>query len=371
MLSPLHAALLGPRTERAFYRIAIVVLYVLISALVLDLFYEEWGHEFVVEYTETSGLNGALNKTGNMPFVSRRLTPDLLHAVAWVVRDKLGIRHVPSKMKVSLEAKYPWWSQGPEIELYTLYLLHFACLIATCFIWRALLRRQRDYDPIFTDFAPALGMLVLPVTFTAHGMIYDFPYLVFASLCFLLWIDNRFWLYYVVYALGLVNHDALAIVAVICFAKFSVTRQRGELLKHLVIHGVLTVAITSALKYPYRDQVVQIPSTIEHLIYLITPSSYLGGRLSYAAGVPLPGGINIVVLVLLFLSIALCWREKNREFRLLFLLPFCTTLALFLSAGYIDEIRVFVPAFPGAFLLGMDTLWLLSRPGRASAGPAG
>jgi hypothetical protein len=67
---------------------------------------------------------------------------------------------------------------------------------------------------------------------------------------------------------------------------------------------------------------------------------------------------------------ALCWREKIPEFRLLFLLPFCATLVLFLGGGYIDEIRVFVPAFPGAFLLGMDTLWLLSRPGRASVDPA-
>ncbi len=357
----ISSTMFSKRLERTYLAVAVGLLYVFTSALVLDLFWEEWGEEIVVTYTEVSGLNGLLNETGWLPFVSRRLTPEILKGVSWFLIEVARIDGIHPKIEHSLAEKFDWWSAGPEPELYTLYLLHFMCLVATCYVWRELLRHQRTYDPMFLALAPALGLIVFPVTFTAHGMVYDLPYLLFVSLGMLFWKQCRHVWYYATFALGLLNHDAMAIMATLCFARFLVNRDHKDLLVHLAVHGALIVCIVGALKWAYQDFPSYIPPTIEHLSFLASETPYLTMRLSYAAGIPLPAGLNIGILILLMLSVGLRWQQKDLLYRGMFAFPFGLTLALFLAAGYIDEIRVFVPAFPGAFLLGMDTLWLLSR----------
>jgi hypothetical protein len=349
-----------PWALRAYRGLALATLYTLMSALVLDLWWGEFGHENVITYADHFGVRGMLSYSASRPFVFRVLTPFVVNTVTAALHG-IGIHALPARIEASLEDRFSWWSSGPALELYVLYVMHFACLIGLCYVWRALLSHftaARESAGFSVALAPCVGLIVYPLTFAGNGMIYDLVDLLLVSLCLLLWLQRRFIAYYAVFALAVACKEASLVLAVMSLASFVRVREWSRAVRHTAIH----VAVFSLVHLPIRMHFTAtrweqyLP--LDHLKFLVHPGAYAAVRLSYASGVPLPAGLNILVMTLFAVSIGLQWRRKSPELRTIFLATFAVLLPMFLVGGFIDEIRVFAILFPSAFVLGMQAfIW--------------
>lgn len=360
-VSSTRASVLGMRTYRWA---AIALLYLLCSCSVVQLFWTEWSIDFTRNYSELAGVRGLIDGTAHRPFVYRRLTPELVKIGVFLARDVAGVSDVPEKLSASLMTQHhEWWGDhSNHLEHYVLYLLHLLSVFGTCWVWRALVRDERRFDPAFADAAPCIGMLVHPLTYEAHGLIYDFPDLFLSSLCLLLFMRSRYLLYYLAFGIAVFNKEAALLLIALVFARWVWSKQWRRALLHTAIHFAIFAAVHLPVRYAYANNPGQVPLLLmEHIKYLATLQPYVSVRLSYAAGFPVPGGMNIVLLLLLGASLFLCWDDKPPELRRSCIALVSVTFVAFLTGGFMNEIRVFIPCFSVFYLMGMYTLRSVTR----------
>jgi hypothetical protein len=356
------------RLATAFRWAFLTLVYVIVAAVVLDAFMERWGFR---GDAPNHGFVHMLDHTAHQPFVYRVLSPTVVNVGAalvpataqrswrpWLLRETPLLRY---------RAPFESWNPDKALKWHIAYGYLFLCLVAALFAVRALTRAVTPVTPLFADFAPAVALLLLPLTFLRGGYFYDFPELLFLFLCTLCAATARWLPYYALFVLAILNKESNVLIVMI-FAAFAASRlPRRQWLTHVACQVAVGAVLVAALRVAFRDAgggATQAWFPL-NVLFFLSPEWYAKFFAPYAPLIPVPRGINGISLALVAFAVLWRWREKPLEFRRLFLLSAAVTFPLYVLFGFLDEIRALSLVFPAIYLLGCHTVDDLYRRGGA------
>jgi hypothetical protein len=352
------------------------LIYVIVSALVLNTFMERW--ELMTD-SQGNGFIGYVNRTANRPWIYRVLTPALVNAAFEAIPPQARRALDPLVMERSHLLKFPRirntpaWTPDIAIKYHLTYFFLFACLVAALFAYRYLTGALFAPAAVFQDFAPALGLLLLPLTFLHGGYLYDFPELMFMGLALVCIVQRKWLLYYPVLLLAILNKEADVLLILFFVAAMVRSMPRGRFLAHVAAQGALGIAVLVAVRQAYAGHVGSAMQfhLDTNLRYLAVPQNYLRVFDVYAPLIPVPRGFNILTLLFLAALVGYRWREKPPFLKRLFVLTTSAAVPLFLWGGFKDELRNLSLMFPAIYLLGFHALhdvYARARPAGTSLG---
>jgi hypothetical protein len=360
------------RAARAFVSLFLVFIYLAVSSLVLHVFMDQWE---LVSGNRGNGFLGLVDRTAVKPWIYRVLTPGIVNATTAAIPPTVKQAIAPLVMTRSHLLPYPKFRDTPDwtldnaIKYHVAYFFMFACLFASLYAFRAATAAVFSPPRAWSDFAPAIATLLLPLTFLRGGYMYDFAELLLMGLATLFLARGRWWLFYPVLVLAILNKES-NVLLVLFFAAFAWDRMpRRALFLHLGAQTLLGVGLVVALRQIYAGApgLTMQFNLWRNLAFLLKPSSYFMFVDVYAPMIPAPRGFNLLTLALLAFLVGWRWREKPVALRRLLVLTAIFNLPLFLFGGYTDELRNLSFVFPAIYLLGFDTLFGVYSAPRAEA----
>jgi hypothetical protein len=305
------------------------------------------------------------------PWAYRVLTPLVLRATSEITPDALQDRvlvdkpyegpNKPMYSRVERARREYHWGRGYDFEYFVMYSMLLGSLVLSQVVWWRQLSHA-GHSPMFAAFAPPLVMLALPLSFAVCGYIYDFPELLSASLCLLLFVKRRWGLYYPLFALAVLNKETAVLWTVWCTALW--WQGRSTFLRHVLAHalvgGIPFVAVRLWMAHlPGLGVEIHV---LENLAYWTTPSHYFGFVDYYAKALPTPAPGNLVMIPLLGLLTFYAWRHKDRTVKTIFASSLAVFTPLYFIFGFENEVRVFTPCIPAFVVLAADTVRRLFAP---------
>lgn len=219
-----------------------------------------WGADNVhtsINGDPRSTLSSLLLGTADKPFVQRALVPAItrivVNAIPLSTREALSSSLCSSPKFIKEAARLGWELQYVPEYMVAL-LLAFASLVCFPFVVRRMLRCLYDTDPLIQGIVPVMLVLGLPFFFHAGThYIYDFPALLFFTVCLLLLLEERWFIFYPVYAIGCVNKETMVLLVFATVLLGFRKAKKKVLVLHLPLQGGIFVAIKSTLAWIYRD----------------------------------------------------------------------------------------------------------------------
>ena len=166
------------------------------------------------------------------PFVTRALFPVVVRVVSQAIppglesvveRSALGSRIISSKYF----KEGPKWQMPFLREYLVAYLLTIGCLILLGLtmeaLWKILLRPSTPHAYLFGT----LGLAALPICFEYYSHIYDFPSLLFYTVCLYLMASRRWKSYFAVFALSCLSKETTVLLIAV-FALYFVKCEASE-----------------------------------------------------------------------------------------------------------------------------------------------
>jgi hypothetical protein len=362
------------RVAQAFRMTLVTLLYVAVATSVLDLFMTRWG--FMGD-SRHRGLDVMLEHRAQRPFVYRVLTPEIIHRVSDVVREGMGEAQQSWLVRDSPLRRYARprerWDLAKAVPFHVGYLVLLSSLLVAAFAARSLAASVYRAPPVFVDFAPAGALLLLPLTFVRAGYLYDFPELALLMLCTLCLARRHLAAYYVLFVLACLNKESSPLL-VLYFAAFQAQRlARRVWLGHVAAQLLVGAAIVIGLRIAFRAAPGEAAwfNLPANLIFLIRPQTYFGFAPVYGPLVPFPLPFNLITLFLAGFAVLWRWSGKPVEVRRALLLVGAFLLPVYLTYGFLDEVRALGLAFPALYLAGFHTVFdLYDRflPATASTG---
>lgn len=336
--------------------------YTLLAAAVLDTFV---ARHHLATRGDSGGKTFAAIIGGDLerPYAYRVLTPLVITEIARLLPEPVA--DAATTYTARLRPAYKL-AKGHDVEYAVAFVLIFACLMATLFAWRSLVRRAYPGAGLLADITPAAALLLYALLLTRHGYLWDIPELLLVSVLLLLFGQRRWWLYYPVFGLALLNWEASAVVITWCVAAWICDRERRWLSVHLPVH----IAIASAAVAATHVLLANVPGDAirlhyyENLVHLVQFRTYLATDEPFAVGIPGPWGLNILLLALLAGVVFVGWSGKPRLDRLIFCLTTAALVPLWFIGGVWDELRVFTPAIPPLVVLLAGTICDLRPQGQ-------
>ena len=355
----LRSQLSRDRLARAFRWSLLVLIYVVVSAVVLNAFMTRWGFR---GDAPNHGFVRMLEHDAHRPFVYRVLSPAIVNTGAALVPDQARARWQPWLLEQSpllrYRAPYESWNPDKALKWHLAYGYLFACLLIALFAARALARTSVPASPLFADYAPALALLLLPLTFLRGGYLYDFPELAFLFGCTLFAAQGRTRAFALLYPLAILNKES-NVLLVLTFVAFAASQlPRRTLLVHAGAQLAVGVALVAAVRFVFRETGggATQPWFPMNVLFFLSPEWYAKFFSPFAPLIPIPRGINAFSLALLAFLVVWRWPDKPSPLRRLLLANAAVTLPLYLLFGFLDEIRALSLLFPAFFLHGCWTL---------------
>lgn len=352
----LDALVLG----RLFRAGLVLLVYAAVSVTVLGIFMERWGLQ---GDHPGRGLDALVEHRGEKPFIYRVLAPELVGRIAraleaapvdeawWVERSPLARYRRPGER----------WDAAKARRFHAAYGLLFASLLAALFAARALTRAALRPPPVYADFGPAIGGLLLPLTFLRSGYLYDFPDLAFVFGCTAAAAAGRRRLFYPLFVLACLDKesDVLLVAAFAAFAVGEIPTRR--LLAHLGALAGLGAAVVLGLRVVFADAPGEagwffLPANV---LWLLNPRPYFRFFEAYGPLVPFPRSVNLALLFGVGFAVLRRWSRKPVAVRRLLVYTAVPLLPLYALFGFTDEIRALAPLFPGIYLAGLHTVQTL------------
>jgi hypothetical protein len=278
------------------------------------------------------------------PYVQRILVPTTIRLVRRALpRPALrALRRTVSGSPLYLPRKFG--ALGWEPEYLTEYLVAIPILFGLLLAFPYALRRLfcTLYDaPRGALVAPILAVALLPAFFFDRGThyLYDFATLLLFTLALAFLAERRLPAFYVVFALGLLNKETMAL-AMLAFALAEWRRPpRSRLLAHLGAQLVIVVVIQTAIHAAFRHNP---GGSVEwHLVKNL--------RMLRAPPEPL----SMLLLSCVVVLVVARFGDKPAFLRKA-LIAVAPLLAPALLFGVYGEIRAFYEAYPVLFLLAFD-----------------
>lgn len=345
-----------------FRTLVVGLTYVAVAAMVVNVFMLKWG--FLDDMPEKN-YHALTTHTASRPYAYRVLSPAIVRAVDDWLPGRLKARIIAKGEEPADARPFPravaerfHFSNLDVSGQYVGYFYMFGCLVLLQIALRFLLLQVPDASPFACDFAPVVGLTLLPLTFTCGGYMYDFAELVFVTLSFYLLLRQKWLAYYTVFVFACLNKETDVFVVLYFVGLYAGRFSRQRFVKHLAIHGVAGAlgVIAPHLLLAGNRGVAAENHWFAHLRYLLSLKPYFEMQDVYAPLIPVPRPLNIAVLFLVGFAVLHGWREKPIGWRRAFLLPLSVLVPLFVVLGWYDEVRALYVVFPPLALLTYDTL---------------
>jgi hypothetical protein len=343
------------RLEGAFRVGGLWLLYAAAAGLVLDVFLSRWGAELGGDF------EAVLRFQTPKPYVYRVLSPAVVNGVTARIPDRLAALLVSARLPreraglgaLSHAMAQHHWPGEPGLSVLIGVWLMFAALWGTLWAWRGLAAWALPGRPLLAAVAPAIGLLALPLTFVGGGFLYDFPDLLLVSVAMLVFVRQRWRLWYALLPLVVLDKEASVLIVVWWVAATGiVSRDRAR--AHLVASSILGASVVAGLLWRFRAA----PGAFAQTNVWPNLRYWASFRWAFASddllglGIPLPVATHLVNLLML-LGV---WRYGRRRVpplvERLFVSSVLAVAPFFLLFGFENEIRVFAIAFPALFVLG-------------------
>ncbi len=337
-------------------RMLVLLLYVIVSAIVLNNFMIQWGYQ---EGSQTHSVKQMLTYSADRPFAYRVLTPFVVNAIAHAVPASFlksrsaSLLTNSDVLKYVESAKHAGWDEDTSLRFHIVYLYLFLCLIVTLFAIRAFANTLQARARMLADFVPVMFALLLPFIFRRGGYIYDFPELMLLFLVTLVLVKGRVLLFYPLYVLAILNKESNALLIVSFLAVVWGTLPRWKLAVHLcaqLVIGVGCVVFVRAIAAGNPGSTVWYQLS-DNITFFLSPASYFVFWRPYAPMISLPSGVNIIWLLTFGSLIAHGWYTKPAWARRMFILTGSVSIPLLLLFSRQDEIRNLSLMFPAVFAL--------------------
>lgn len=311
------------------------------------------------------GFNRMVSFTADRPFAYRVLMPALVNASACVFPKDFLREHRQWLIEGSPLVRYSkntvFRYESLALKVHLQYFYLYLSLIFLLYAVRSITKHLYDFPSAVSDAAPALAVLLLPLTFAWGGHIYDFPELLLAALCLLCIIKKKWQLYYPLYVLAILNKEVnvLLILFFVAFCQDSMARK--DLLKHAAVHAFIGALLVFWIRFLFAEnpEIHNLENYWKHNIrYWLNLKSYFLFWDAYHVGLPIfPRGSNIILIALTIFFVFYKWKDKPLQVKRLFIYTATLTLPLFLYGGWADELRALSLMFPAIYLLGVYTLY--------------
>ena len=333
------------------------LLYVIVTSVAVNTFLSRWGFR---GEGETSYFQKLLTHTASRPYVFRVLTPAVINALSPLVPDRVVQaivrvdegREDPNWPTYSARKRFNWGKQSTAAH-FLAYGIVFGTLLGTLLVLRRLTRDLAGASALFVDVAPAMACLFLPLTFGRGGYIYDFPELLFCSLCLFALLQRRWGLHYVCYGLACLNKEADVLLWVLFAALWARRMPWRSLLAHSALHGAiaLPILVWERIAFAANPGFGVEFHLWDNLRFWFSIRPWVTFWDVYSPLLPAPRPFNVLVLFLAGILILRGWARKPPELRAAFLALSAVLAPLLLAFGFHDEVRNLSLVFPVFYLL--------------------
>lgn len=293
-------------------------------------------------------LSTTLQGNAHKPFAYRMLIPTIVNGVTYITPEGL------KEATLQFAERYKWnsvyfekkfgWEKDYLFENMVVTAIIFGLFLSTLFAFRSLIYSFYRVPMFIVDLAPLANILLLPMFFVITDYTYD-PAVLFFSAFLLLLIQKRSHLWFLlIFILACVNKETAVLFSFIFLLKEYGRMSDWHLTGWMVLFLTIAMAIKLTLFEIYKDNNGNFLSM--HLSHnwdtLIFNSSY-------------PPYLHFATILWAFLLI-FQWTRKPSFLRKAFLVIFIPEFMLGVFFGWIEEIRIFLDAYPMMFLLGLPTI---------------
>lgn len=360
----------SPRRTALVFRVVLVgVLWSASATVVLHVFAEKWG---LGGDHRGRGLETMLEHEAQKPFVYRYLTPEIVRRLADAIEARIEpderdwwLRRLQTRRYAAPKER---WTVAKSVQFHVVYAVLFVSLVLAQVGAFALVADARA-PPLARDFAPAVALLLLPLTFVRTGYLYDFPELAFLFLSVAAIWRGWWFAYYPLLVLACLNKESNALLPLyfVAFARFRMPTRQW--VAHAAVQAGLAAAVVVGVRIAFRDapgssQWFLLPL---NLWYLSDLRIYAQFHTAYGGLAPFPGPLNALLLFATVFAVAWRWREKPAPVRSAVVLVFAALIPIYLCFGFLDEVRALSVGFPALYLAGFHTV--VGLYGRELAAP--
>lgn len=306
-------------------------------------FFEKWNFRDGSRFSAVKMLDG----TADRPFVYRQLLPAMANMVEKVTPPAINQRLQdwlaanPEKHNMLL-TYFPNATDSADVRYslryYSLYGFTFTALFFAVFALRAVCKELYDDVPAATLAAFTMA-LILPLLLTEGGYFYDMPELLFMALAFLLAMRGQVGWLTVVVVLATLNKETFLffIMTLYPFLRAKYSLRSTLLVEVLLLAIAAAINITIKLHYAGNGGEIAENQLLEHIKWLLHPSSYSQFEVNY--GMPTPKGFNIVHLLVLGILVRNAWTYLTPPVRQHIAIALAINVPLFLVFCYRGELR--------------------------------
>ncbi len=358
----LMKAKLQPKIVLVTKEAIILLLYMAVSAMVLDTFMQTRSLE---EGSPAFGLEKMLEGTAQRPFVYRQLVPVTVNSLVSLIPEEqheafveyhLDRYHL--KQMYFERAKYPNINKGREqwtptysLKFHLVYLFMFASLLACIYCMRWLQNAVFARNDSFYALTPILFMTLLPLSFVTGNFYYDFPELFFLSILLLTAVKGWYGAWIILLPLAVFNKESNLLVPLLYISVIvgSLGTWRNRI--YLGLSIALSAIIYIYIKMLYVDNPggTVIFRLSQNVDFWLNPKNYFLWQDFFAPLIPFPRGMNIIWIALIISTILVAWRKKPIVIKWLFVTSLVVNVPLFILFCHADEMRnlsfVFIPLF--------------------------
>lgn len=318
--------------------IVILLLYLLTSGMVLFVFIVRPGINGYDRAMFPDMVYGKAHK----PFVYRTLLPSGVRALAEITPECVKER-IRSTLQDKRMISILKWEKEYLYEYGVALIIMLSCFLGSAYQLRYLLRWFYDFPSYVADFAPMVGLLILPVFFKYYSYIYDPSTIFLFTLAIILIVKERIWLFYLVFLLATVNKETSILLVGIFFIREFKVMSKASLVRHLLSQMLLWIAVKAILLVIFRNN----------------PGSFCESHLSHNLDlISAPFRLLYFVGVVLLFCVLICyrWTEKPSFLRKSLFITAVPLISLAFFFGFVDELRGYYEVFPFLFLLSVPTI---------------
>lgn len=330
-----------PQTLSA--KILLIFIAFIVASASYGAFFQKWEFRDGTTYSAIEMFEG----TAKRPFVYRQLLPSIANAVEYLTPERInkGFQHWLGANPLKHNMLYRYFPNAKDstnlaysVRYYTLYGLAFGSLFLAIFAMRALCREFIPDMPAAT-LAAFTFAIIFPIMLTEGGYFYDMPELLFMALAVLLAIRGHILLLAIVVALATFNKESFLFFVITLYpflrTKFSL---RNTVIIEIALLAIATI-INIVMKLHYANNIGEPVESqlVEHVLWLLKPSSYFSFEVNY--GMPAPKGFNIIHVLVLAILVRSGWRHITPAVRQHFWIALVINLPLFLAFCYEGELR--------------------------------
>lgn len=315
---------------------------------------------------DRAGVIAMTDFSAHKPFVYRTLIPILIRGVEFVTPQSLVnavngalsdfLLNQSRTANLPIEKTIALTRSGYRIIVFE--ILNLAFLIGFLYCLRNLSKALNLFSSLWSDIIPLGIVVALPIYFNYGNFMYDFAALFFFSLG-LISIYKQSWKWYVpIFGLALINKETAILLTVIYTVYYYGQIPRKQYWRLLIIQAVIFIVIKTALSLIFANN---HGNAIEwhlsrNLAYLADIANYFRfdpiGIVPLARGglnIPVPRGINIVMIAFIGFFIFYGWQCKPRFIKVsLVIVPIFFVVGML--NGHIDELRSYIEILPVVYL---------------------